>query len=187
MSDTQRTPRGTARVNSEECETELAAVWFAANFYYESSVRRRKEYIGVVFRKPNGKFGITVRGDGTFAGCKVSVFDVPDGTIPVAVWHTHLPMTLLGKTIIAKLLGEAFEEFSELVGASFEDFSDRDKKLARDNTRRSVLSGGGVIRIYLATDTLIKRFTPGSEHPEKIWHKQPPGRMQRQRLERHKY
>ena len=30
MSDDQRTPAGTARVNSERFDTELAAVWYAA-------------------------------------------------------------------------------------------------------------------------------------------------------------
>jgi hypothetical protein len=31
MSDSARTPQRTARVNSERFDTELAAVWFAAN------------------------------------------------------------------------------------------------------------------------------------------------------------
>jgi hypothetical protein len=53
MSDSENTPQGTARINSERFETQLATVWFAANYYYEASYRHGREYIGVVFHVPN--------------------------------------------------------------------------------------------------------------------------------------
>src|SRR5262249_28751835 len=82
MSDSEPTPRGTARVNSERFSTELAAVWYAANYYYQSSYKRGREYIGSVFRQADGKYGVTVRSDGGFAQSTIRIGDVPRGAIP---------------------------------------------------------------------------------------------------------
>ena len=171
MSDNRRTPQGTARVNSERFDTELAAVWYAANYYYEVSERSGREYIGVVFRDGSNKFGITVRGDGGFTSSTVRIGDVPTGTVPTAVWHTHpaVPSTAsLGSKIVLGLLG---------VGLLDDDFSSADIALADRATVASRRLFGHPISIYLATATVIKRYRPGLANPEKTWGKEPPARM----------
>jgi len=177
MSDNQLTPRGTARINSEVFDTELAAVWYAANYYYESSFRRQREYIGVIFRKPDNLYGLTVRRGEAFDHSKIRVWDVPAGTVPTAVWHTHLPLWASGTP--GKVdLGGLFSEFvSELLGAGYQDFSDADRGIADDHSRLSRRLHGHTISIYLVTAELIKRYRPGLRHPEKSWAKEPPGRM----------
>ena len=116
MGDDQRTPGGTARVNSERFDTELAAVWYAANYYYEASCRRQREYTGVVFSEGQ-KFGTTVRSDGTKSHAYPTA-DVPSGTFPVAIWHTHLPASMsseypglnsLYKLLLKEVFGETLE------------------------------------------------------------------------------
>ncbi len=178
MSDSARTPQGTARVNSERFDTELAAVWYASNYYYQTSFRRAREYIGVVFkeRQQSKPFGITVRGDGSFEQSKVRIGDVPSGTIPVAVWHTHLP---------AEALHTAEEQLVALLLSGFDvelaDFSPRDIDLA-DRARVATLQRyGSGFSIYLATDRIIKRYRPGLNQSIQTWVKDRPSGMRRGR------
>ena len=172
MSDSERTPQGSARVNSERFETELAAVWYAANYYYESSYRRGGEYIGVVFLDADGKYGITVRGDGGFAGSKVRIHDVPRGTAPMAVWHTHIPCTAGETDAIVKIL----LCLATTLDAGWDTFSSEDRKLSDDASKWSVPAYGRRFPIYLVTATQIKRYR-GEKYPEMVWRKDPPSRM----------
>lgn len=172
MSDHEYTPQGTARINSEKFDTELAAVWYAANYYYQASYRRGREYIGVVFREPSGKFGITVRGDGGFAGSKVRIGDVPRGAIPTAVWHTHIPSTAGNISAAGQVLMLLLTSFD----MGWDEFSDNDKKLSDDASKISLRLWGHRIPIYLVTATMIKRYR-GTDLPDKVWPKDPPSRM----------
>ena len=172
MSDHERTPERTARVNSERFASELAAVWYAANFYYAVSQRHGREYIGVVFRTPAGKYGFTVRGDGGFLGAKVRIADVPVGTVPTAVWHTHIkvpPTESIEVQVLMNLL-TAFD-------LGYDQFSGTDRNLADRATAYSLRKYGHPISIYLATATVIRRYRPGSGRPEQSWGKEPPGQM----------
>jgi hypothetical protein len=132
MSDNQKTPRKTARVNSERFNTELEAVWYAANYYNKVSYQHLGEYIGVVFRENYGqrKYGITVRGDGDFFQSKVSIGDVPHGTEPIAVWHTHVP-SCAAKDPIAQVLLYLFTTGD----ADWDQFSGADRTLADKATK----------------------------------------------------
>jgi len=174
MSDNQKTPRKTARVNSERFDTELEAVWYAANYYNKASYQHLSEYIGVVFRENYGqhKYGITVRGDGDFFQSKVSIGDVPHGTEPVAVWHTHVP-SCAAKDPLAQVLLYLFTTGD----ADWDEFSGTDRTLADKATKaaRKLFHHG--ISIYMVTPTIIKRYRPGARHPEQSWQKQPPQHM----------
>ena len=128
MSDSERTPQRTARISSERFDTELAAVWYAANYYYETSYRRDREYIGVVFRDENWKFGLTVRGDGSHSESKIRIGDVPLGTIPTAVWHTHLPASAGNASDAAKIITWIISSFD----LGWDEFSGNDTKLSDD-------------------------------------------------------
>lgn len=172
MSDDQKTPQGTARINSERFETELAAVWYAANYYYQSSYNHGREYIGVVFRESEGNFGLTVRGDGGFAGAKVRIGDIPKGTIPMAVWHTHIPSTAGKLSTAGQILMLLMTSFD----LGWDEFSGKDQKLSDDASKVSLRIWGHRIPIYLVTSTLIKRYR-GPNLPDKIWHKDPPSQM----------
>ena len=164
-------------VNPHEFNTELHAVWYAANYYYQASFNRRAEYSGIVFKKPNGKYGITIRRDGKFHQSKIHMEDVPDGVDPRAIWHTHLPYTRLTDHDGMKILGLLAESVSGLLGASFEDFSSADRGLAERGTKAALKQLGHRFSIYLVTATLIKRYTPGAKTPEKEWPKAPPSKM----------
>jgi hypothetical protein len=177
MGDSTRTPHGTARVNDERFATELAAVWFAANFYYATSWNRGREYIGVVFREQDPakgrQYGLTVRGDGGFAQSKVTVGDVPRGTVPTAVWHTHIPSDAVAKTLGQQIVMALLTTFD----LGWDELSDADRKLADDNSAITMRLFGHPISIYMVTATQIKRYTPGRRHPDKEWKKDPPGRF----------
>jgi hypothetical protein len=173
VSDDERTPQGTARINSERFDTELAAVWYAANYYYEASFRRGGEYIGVVFRDADGRYGLTVRSDGGFSGAKVRVFDVPHGTVPTAVWHTHVPYTS-GK---ADPLERVFLLLMTTFDLGWDEFSGGDRMLAENATQISRRAWGHSIAIYLVTASLIRRYRPGARIPEKSWPKAMPSGM----------
>ena len=174
MSDSERTPQRTARINSERFDTELAAVWYAANYYYETSYRRDREYIGVVFREESGKYGLTVRGDGAHAESKVRIGDVPLGTIPTAVWHTHLPSSAGSASDIAKAIMLIISSFD----LGWDEFSDNDTKLSDGASRVSLARWGHRIPIYLVTAAVIKRYR-GPHLNDQVWSKPAPGRMRR--------
>jgi len=171
MSDDQRTPAGTARVNSERFDTQLEAVWYAANYYYQASYLRKREYTGVVFQDGE-KFGLTVRGDGTSSHAHPTA-DVPLGTIPMAIWHTHLPASMSGEypalnqlyaLLLKALTGEILEH----------SFSPNDKNTFVLWT----LKFGRPIPVYLVTAHIIKRYTGPKPQQDKMWLKDPPSRMQ---------
>lgn len=172
MADSERTPMGTARVNSERFDTELAAVWYAANYYYETSYRRHREYIGVVFREPSGRYGLTVRGDGGFHQSKVRIGDVPAGAIPVAVWHTHLPSTAASDSLAGQALMFLLSGFD----LDWDEFSTEDRVLSDNASKISRKLWGHRIPIYLITGTVIKRYR-GPSLPDKVWPKKLPARM----------
>src|SRR5215212_10175514 len=91
MADKLMDDRG---VNDHEENTELAAVWYAANYYYEASLENQREYGGAVFRRPTGRYSVTIRkGDFERLNFKNVTQDVPAGCETVALWHTHLPET----------------------------------------------------------------------------------------------
>jgi hypothetical protein len=169
MSDDQRTPAGTARVNSERFDTELAAVWYAANYYYQTSYLRKREYTGVVFQDGE-KFGITVRGDGTSSHAYPTA-DVPSGTIPMAIWHTHLPASMSGEYPALNQLYALL--LKELTGEILEH------QVSKDDHNTWVLwtrKFGRLIPVYLVTAKIIKRYSGPNQ--EKVWVKDPPSRMQ---------
>ena len=169
MSDDQRTPGGTARVNSERFDTELAAVWYAANYYYEASYLRKREYTGVVFRDGE-KFGITVRSDGTSSHAHPTP-DVPRGTTIMAIWHTHLPASMSGKHPAANQIYKLL--LKEFTGEILEhSISQDDHNTWAEWTHKF----GRLIPVYLVTAKIIKRYS-GPRH-EKVWVKDPPSRMQ---------
>ena len=172
MSDNVFTPQHTARINSERFETELGAVWYAANYYYQTSYKRGREYIGVVFRDTDGKYGITVRGDGGFAASKVRIGDVPPGTLPTAVWHTHIPSSAGGLSTAGRIVMLLLTSFD----MDWDEFSDADKKLSDDASKVSLKRWGHSISIYLLTDTKIKRYQ-GPHYVEKTWRKDRPSKM----------
>lgn len=174
MSDSERTPQRTARINSERFDTELAAVWYAANYYYETSYRRDREYIGVVFREPNWKFGLTVRGDGSHSESKVRIGDIPLGTIPTAVWHTHLPASAGNASDAAKLITWIISSFD----LGWDEFSGNDTKLSDDASKVGLTRWGHRIPIYLVTATMIKKYR-GPHLAERVWSKPAPSRMRR--------
>lgn len=154
--------------------TELAAVWFAANFFYQASFKRQKEFIGWVFKRPDGTFGISEPNVGTFERAKPPEGGVPEDADVVAVWHTHIPLTV---TRMGKVFGLLSEALGAMTTGSFEDFSEDDRDMARDFTEVGLKKAGHRVPIYLITATRIKRFTPGLKREEKSWAKEPPGRM----------
>jgi hypothetical protein len=172
MSDSERTPQRTARVNSERFDTELAAVWYAANYYYETSYRGDREYIGVVFREPNWKFGLTVRGDGAHSESKARIGDVPPGTVPTAVWHTHLPASAGNASDAAKLITLILSTFD----LGWDEFSGNDTTLSDDASKVSLTRWGHRIPIYLVTAAVIKKYR-GPHLTERVWSKPAPSRM----------
>lgn len=175
MSDSERTPQRTARVNSERFDSELAAVWYAANYYYETSHRRDREYIGVVFREPNWKFGLTVRGDGSHAESTVRIGDVPQGTIPTAVWHTHLPASGGSASDAAELITWIVSSFD----LGWDESSGSDTQLSDDASKLSLKRRRGHrIPIYLVTSTVIKKYR-GPDLAERVWSKPASSRMRR--------
>lgn len=174
MTDTERTPQGTARINSERFDTELAAVWYAANYYYETSFRRHREYIGVVFREPGERYGLTVRGDGGFHQSKVRIGDVPAGSIPMAVWHTHLPSSAASDSLGGQLLMFILSSFD----LGWDEFSTEDMTLSDNASKVSLARWGHRIPIYLITGTQIKRYR-GRNIPDKVWSKALPAHMAR--------
>jgi hypothetical protein len=173
-SDSERTPQGTARVNSRRFDTELAAVWYAANYYYEASWNRGREYIGVVFYDPSAnesdRYGITVNGNGGFGSTKVRIGDVPRGTIPRAVWHTHISLRAGVHDPWAFAVASLIDLVEDLELANF---SGDDRTLSNDASQISVKRWGHRIPIYLATATVIKRYSH-PKWPEKHWNKAPP-------------
>jgi len=174
MSDNELTPQRTARINSERFNTELEAVWYAANYYYKTSYQRGREYIGVVFREPNGRFGITVRGDGVCFQTKVRVGDVPNGTKPTAVWHTHIPSTACATSFEGKVFMLLLTSFD----FDWDEFSGDDRALSDNASKISIKRWGHRIPIYLVTATMIKRYR-GNNLPDKVWHKDAPSQMRK--------
>jgi hypothetical protein len=162
-----------------EFETELATVWFCANYYYQASYKARREYCGVVFKQPSGKFGSTIRRDGNFSESRIRTTDVPlrGGNDIVAAWHTHLPYTALGQKVEGKLGGDILEIISAALGASYEDFSSADKRLAQTADQKAKEIFGHGFAFYLVTATLIRRYAPSRSPDYKAWPKDPPSKM----------
>jgi hypothetical protein len=161
----------TARLNTERFPTELAAVWYAANYYYGASFNSDHEYTGVVFRVPGEvpSYGITVRSDGTFAHSWNRVSDVPSGTIPVAVWHTHLPADAGPGSADGKLLRWFLTGFD----FGWDEFSGDDEKASdKESANR-----GYRLPWYLITDTVIKRYSGPGQY--KNWPKAPPSHFKK--------
>src|SRR5262245_26897509 len=171
MGDGEYTPQRTARISSERFDTELAVVWYAANYYYETSYRLDREYIGVVFRESNWKFGLTVRGDGSHAESKVRVADVPLGTIPTAVWCTHLTASACTASDVAKAI-----TWISSFDLGWDESSDDNTKLSDGASKVSFRSWGRRIPIYLVTATVIKKYR-GPHLAERVWSKPAPSRM----------
>jgi hypothetical protein len=159
-----------------EFDTVLQTVWFCANYYYQSSYNARSEYYGIIFKKPNGRYGTTIHRDGGFSTSYITTKDVPPEYDIVAGWHTHLPATALTKSRLAGMLLEGF------LGGAFEDFSDSDKALAtkvRARARAYYKNQGRQVQpftYYLVTATVIKRYTPGHKMPA-VWNKPAPSKM----------
>ena len=126
-----------------------------------------------MFRQPDKKFGLTVRSDGAFSTSTVRIGDVPRGTVPTAVWHTHLPSSA-GTTSLAQQIFRAILTSFDL---GWDEFSTEDRTLANDATQASLKLYGHPISIYLATATVIRRYRPTSANPEKSWAKEAPSRM----------
>ena len=159
-----------------EFDTELAAVWFAANFYYKESYMRGGETTGVLFKKPNDKYSFTFRMDGGFGTSLVRWSDVPknQGFVITAAWHTHVPGTracqIKDGGMGAAIACLAFT-LTDTILRENESFSGKDRKLADDATKITRRN----IAFYLITADLIKRYTPGK--PEKSWKKDIPSKM----------
>ena len=162
-------------VNPKEFDTELAAVWYAANYYYKESYLRGGETTGVLFQKPNTKFSFTVRQEGGFHSSAVKWSDVPknQGFEITAAWHTHVPGTRacqlngIGAGIACLLFTLTDSVFGE-----FRSFSPEDRVNVADHATK-VLERP--VSFYLITADMIKRYTPGK--PEKTWKKDIPSRM----------
>jgi hypothetical protein len=161
-------------VNPKEFDTELAAVWYAASYYYKESYVRGGETTGVLFKKPNGKYGFTVRMDGGFHTSRIRWSDVPNKQRCeiTAAWHTHVPGTRACQihgagAAIACLLFSLTDGMLQ----EFRSFSREDRGVAdwaSDQTGRD-------ISFYLITADMIKRYRPGK--PDKMWKKDIPSRM----------
>lgn len=171
VSDSDLTPLKTARINSERFDTELAAVWFAANYYYESSLRRTSEYCGIVFRESaSGQFGITVRTEGKSDRTSI-VPDCPESSEIVAIWHTHLPAAVTGEHPGLNYLYSVLVKAT--TGAQLDElFSENDTTLSASWSTKF----GREIPIYLVTATVIKRYRSGTQS-EKLWKKEAPSRL----------
>jgi hypothetical protein len=136
-----------------------------------SSLRRffkGREYIGVVFRESQGRFGFTVRGDGGWSTSTVVVGDVPMGTKPVAVWHTHLSSMARRGSVEAKIVMKILT----LDDQDWDKISTADKNLSDTNSK----DFGYRIPIYMVTPVAIKRYS-GPNRLERVWSKPPPGGM----------
>jgi len=166
-------------VNDHESDTELGAAWYAANYYYEASFRAGREYGGLVFRRPNGKYSVTIRkGTWDSLNFKHALADMPADCVAVAMWHTHLPGSAARNVsegtrtflVVGDLLGDIF-------GMGYDDFSDGDMDLAR----RATAARNHNFPIYLATATVIKRFSPRAKDQIQVWKKPPPSGMQPKR------
>jgi hypothetical protein len=159
-------------VNERECKTELEAVWFASNYYYEASWRSQKEYGGVVFKRSNGSFGVTIRkGNFDSLNFKDCLKDMPAGATAKALWHTHLPETVRPNVSEGARSFLSFSEsFGSLFGFGFEDFSSADEKLAERVSRATKNN----FPIYLVTAKIIKRYSPLRSELIQTWAKPPP-------------
>ena len=163
-------------VNPKEFDTELAAVWYAANYYYKESYLRGGETTGVLFKKPNGKYSFTVRQDGGYLTSLVRWRDVPKGQgfVITAAWHTHIPGSRVCQAKgdpVAVGLACIFFSLGDKLIEEFRSFSDKDRILANKKSDET----GRDISFYLITADMIKRYTPGI--PEKRWNKDIPSRM----------
>jgi hypothetical protein len=161
------------RVNAHESDTELAAVWYAANYYYEASYDEGCEWGGAVFKRSNAKFSLTLR-KGSFGHLDFKDIekDVPDGAVLRALWHTHLPADAMRGNDL--LLGVNYLVTDLLFG--YDDFStgaDGDTGLAERTSAKLERN----VPFYLVTATVIKRFSPLKTELNQTWHKPMPPRM----------
>jgi Domain of unknown function (DUF4329) len=156
-------------------EAELGAVWYAANQYYEASFKNAVEYVGIVFKRPDGKYVVTAhRGNSQFH-CQVPNDKFP-GFTPTAVWHTHVPLHVADPSGEAKGFLDFIESASAvLFGGGRFNLSGPDKEVADILTERL----GWPFAVYAVTMTTIKRYRPGSG--EKEWVKDPPSRMRKKK------
>jgi hypothetical protein len=163
-------------VNPKEFDTQLAAVWFAANYYYKESYLRGGETTGVLFKRPNGKHSFTVRQEGGFKSAAVKWSDVPknQGFEITGAWHTHIPGSRFCQlnSVGAGIACVAFTLTDSLLG-EFRTFSPEDRTDVADRATRVL---GRPIPFYLLTADMIKRYTPGQ--PDKTWRKAIPSKME---------
>jgi hypothetical protein len=151
-------------------DTELGAVWYAANQYYAASLRAGVEYVGVVFRRPDGKYVVTAHRGNSLFDCEVPPDRVP-GCEPVALWHTHIPLSRIDDSGELDGVAQAAEAVRTLFGGGMNDFSSADRGVADELTKRAQYP----FSVYLITLMLIKRYTPGK--PDVQWSKDPPARL----------
>jgi hypothetical protein len=162
------------RVNAHESDTELAAVWYAANYYYEASYDEGCEWGGAVFYKSaTRKFSLTLR-KGAFGQLDFKDIekDVPDGAELRALWHTHLPADamrgnnlLLGLNYLLTDVVVGYDEFSTGAGGDTGLAQRKSAQLKRN------------VPFYLVTATVIKRYSPLKTELNQTWHKPMPARM----------
>src|SRR5262249_11192949 len=158
------------RVNPHESTTELAAVWYAANYYYQASYTEGCEWGGAVFQRPSTNFSLTLR-KGIFGKLDFAYIDedVPAGARICALWHTHLPVEAMKRGSLLEVVNYGLTDI--LFGYDF--FSTDDEKLA---TKQSTVRKRN-FPFYLVTATVIKRFSPFKAGPAQIWQKPRPARM----------
>jgi hypothetical protein len=179
---------------AHESNSELGAVWFAANYYFEASFKHMVEYNGWVFRNGRGKFQISGRRGKSPIITEVLRSDVPKGADPVAVWHTHLPSNRVlmikdeqgrfvrgpdGKWLIDKGNREIAGFFDLVRGAPADAFSGPDRDTANILAREVWHKFGHGFALYICLATEIKRLRVGSAQPDGAWPKDPPARMAR--------
>lgn len=128
-------------VNPHQASSELAAVWYAANYCYKVSFTRRVEYVGWVFQRPNGTFGVTVRSG--FWKTSIPVIS----TSIVLRWHQHELAGVL-------LCGEVLLRLHDV----------RERIFTCD--KRSYAPLPDVAHDVVEDDILLKRTTEEGEVPE---------------------
>ncbi len=166
-------------VDPHEFDTELAAVWYAANYYFETSYNARREFGGIVFRKPSGKYGLTIQRDGTADAIRYRGELAPPDAVAVAFWHTHVPKHPLYEAALTLLEGKSWRDLSG--DPDDPDDESEDIGLIRRLSKRARKMGYAhqMLSIYVVTDIQIQRYTPNARKPLATWAKSPPSHFAR--------